>query len=355
MGNCLVSIIIPIYNQKKYVGKCLRSVCNQTYGNLEVICVNDGSTDDSLSIISKYAEEDQRIRIISKENEGVALARRDGLKIARGEYVTFVDSDDFLLDTAIEDLLKPAEEYGVDVVKGGFCRYYWKFLRRVQPQPASLPLGRLIYQEELFDQYYISFFGNNIVPVYMWGGLYRKSVIDMAMLKETLFDKDCLHMGEDEYFNLMLFPYLNTLYVIDKVIYYYRFGGITSSYNKYLTELFYLGDIRVKLLDKYNYLKGYGPLFKEYKNILFSELLQRIMYKHPNKQDLKEYITDELNTRYLVSRMQDYYKNNPCPDYMRPVVEKDIDYIYSHAMELKRTKRKRFFITKVLSLFLKFM
>lgn len=353
MENCLVSVIIPIYNQEKYVGKCLRSICNQTYSNLEVICVNDGSTDDSLRIITKYAEEDQRIRIISKENEGVALARRDGLKIARGEYVTFVDSDDFLPNTAIEDLLKPAEEYGVDVVKGGFCRYYWKFLRRVQPQPASLPLGRLIYQEELFDQYYISFFGINIVPVYMWGGLYRKSVIDMAMLKETLFDKDCLHMGEDEYFNLMLFPYLNTLYVIDKVVYYYRFGGITSSYNKHLTELFYFGDVRVKLLDRYHYLKGYGPLFIEYKNVFFSELLQRIQYKHPNKQDLKEYITDELNTRYLVSRMQDYYKNNPCPDYMRPVVEKDIDYIYSHAMELERANRKRFLIKKVLSFFLK--
>lgn len=355
MGNCLVSVIIPIYNQEKYVGKCLRSVCSQTYGNLEVICIDDGSTDDSLGIISKYAEEDQRIRIISKENEGVALARRDGLKIARGEYVTFVDSDDFLPDTAIENLLQPAEEYGVDVVKGGFCRYYCNFYKRVQPQPTSLPLGKLIYHEELFGQYYISFFGINIVPVIMWGSLYRKSVIDMAMLKEALFDKACLHMGEDEYFNLMLFPYLNTLYVVDKVVYYYRFGGITSSYNKYLTELFYLSDIRVKLLDKYNYLKGFGPLFIEYKNILFSELLQRIQYKHPNKQDLTGYITDELNSRYLVSRMQDYYKNNPCPDYMKAIVEKDIERIYYLAMELERANRKRFLIKKVLHIFLKFI
>ena len=91
----LVSIVIPVYNSEKYLEECLDSVLGQTYHNLEIICVNDGSSDSSGTILERYALADKRIQIITKENGGPASARNDGLSKAKGKYIQFLDSDDF--------------------------------------------------------------------------------------------------------------------------------------------------------------------------------------------------------------------------------------------------------------------
>ena len=91
-----VSVIIPVYNVEKYLGECLESIIDQSLEDIEIVCVNDGSTDNSLSILESYAELDNRIKIISQENHGLAAARNTGLKNINGDYVYFIDSDDFL-------------------------------------------------------------------------------------------------------------------------------------------------------------------------------------------------------------------------------------------------------------------
>lgn len=92
----LVSIIVPVYNAEKYLNKCLDSIVNQTYSNLEIILINDGSTDNSLSICNDYTNKDGRIIVIDKHNTGAADSRNEGLKKATGKYIMFVDSDDFI-------------------------------------------------------------------------------------------------------------------------------------------------------------------------------------------------------------------------------------------------------------------
>lgn len=89
-----VSIIVPVYNVENYLRKCLDSLINQTLKNIEIICINDGSTDNSLSILEEYASKDERIIVINQENAGVSSARNRGLEIATGEYIAFVDADD---------------------------------------------------------------------------------------------------------------------------------------------------------------------------------------------------------------------------------------------------------------------
>ena len=185
----LVSVIIPVYNQESYVEKCLKSIVNQTYRNLQIIVVNDGSTDNSLIILNKYKKKDNRIVVLTKKNEGVALARKEGLQMAKGDYVAFVDSDDFLPKSAISELMEPARQYMVDVVIGSLCRYFLGGIKKELHQSSQLSVNRPILREELFNKYFISFFGINILPVNMCGGLYRKSVVDIAMQKEKLFDK----------------------------------------------------------------------------------------------------------------------------------------------------------------------
>src|SRR5699024_165398 len=100
-----LSIIVPIYNSEKRLGRCLNSIINQSYKNIEIILVNDGSTDTSLEICNEFKKKDSRVKVINKENEGVALARNDGLLVATGDYIAFVDSDDYLDLTMYENLL----------------------------------------------------------------------------------------------------------------------------------------------------------------------------------------------------------------------------------------------------------
>ncbi len=115
-GEILVSIIIPMYNVEKYIGECLGSLLNQTYGNLEIICVNDGSTDATLDIVLDVAKDDPRIRVVNRKNGGLSEARNTGMDEATGKYIYFLDADDTLQADAMEILVKCAEESGLQVV-----------------------------------------------------------------------------------------------------------------------------------------------------------------------------------------------------------------------------------------------
>ncbi len=116
----VVSIIIPVYNVEKYLPKTLTSCLEQTFASIEIIVVNDGSTDNGQSIIEEFANKDSRIKIISKKNEGVTLARKEGLKVALGEYVLYLDGDDFLTPDAVEVLYQKAIETNADWVVADF-------------------------------------------------------------------------------------------------------------------------------------------------------------------------------------------------------------------------------------------
>ena len=116
----IVSIVVPLYNQERYLGACLRSILDQTYQNIEVIIVNDGSTDDSLSIARNWADKDSRIKLVDKPNQGVTLARRDGYLNATGDYLAFVDSDDIIHPKMLEVLhnLINSGDYDFSMVHG---------------------------------------------------------------------------------------------------------------------------------------------------------------------------------------------------------------------------------------------
>lgn len=164
-----------------------------------------------------------------------------------------------------------------------------------------------------------------------------------------LFCDKVSHMGEDEYFNLMLHPHLQSMYLADVFVYAYRWGGITCRYNPYLAELFDFGDIRLKLLDKYEYRQGYQLLFIEYRNILNTELVQRIHMLGHSICKLIEYVENELDSRYLVGRMRNHYQHDNAPSVLVPILEHNVEAIVNNVFTMARSTRRRYQIKRILS------
>ena len=121
----MISVVIPVYNVDKYVGKCLSSLVEQTYRDFEIIAVNDGSQDNSLEILRHFEHRYDFVTVIDKENGGMSSARNAGMEIARGEYIAFVDSDDFVAPTYLEELYNACVENGADI---SCCYYYYRFV-----------------------------------------------------------------------------------------------------------------------------------------------------------------------------------------------------------------------------------
>lgn len=116
-----ISVIVPVYNSSKYLRRCIESIAGQTYSNLEIILINDGSTDDSGAICDEYAEKDERIIVVHQQNAGASIARNRGLDICTGEYIGFVDGDDWIAEDMYEFLYKSILNYGADI---SICGYY---------------------------------------------------------------------------------------------------------------------------------------------------------------------------------------------------------------------------------------
>ena len=121
--NDLISVIVPVYNVKNYLEKCLDSIINQTYKNLEIILINDGSTDESLDICYMYEKKDNRIKVYNQENHGLSYTRNRGIELARGKYIGFVDSDDVISPFMYEFLYKAINEYNSKISICDFVRF----------------------------------------------------------------------------------------------------------------------------------------------------------------------------------------------------------------------------------------
>lgn len=183
----LISVIVPVYNVEKYVGRCLTSIINQSYTNLEIIVVNDGSTDKSLAVCEEYAAKDNRIKLISQENKGLSGARNTGLRHYTGEYVSFVDSDDWIHRNMIEYMFNVFISHDVEM---SLC-------------------GNLHVSEEMVkDERYVEkdckiFTSNSFMELFLnetftacWSRLFRKDVIKGIQFPEGLNCEDFIYMYE---------------------------------------------------------------------------------------------------------------------------------------------------------------
>ncbi len=232
MEEC-ISIIVPIYNVEKYLKRCLDSIISQTYSNLEILLVDDGSKDSSLSICREYEKKDLRIRVYHKDNEGLGLTRNYGIAKATGKYVTFVDSDDYIVVNAIEVLIQKAQETEADIV---IANYYYK------DTPQKIFLKEQLYTgDSIKDIIMVHMMGNaaNVpdgLSCMACGKLYKKELFTKHDFK---FPSERKLIWEDLAFSINVYPVCQRIYVSHFPIYYYCFNenSLTHMYKPDKLEL----------------------------------------------------------------------------------------------------------------------
>ena len=157
-----LSVVVLVYNTEYYLDDCLGSLVNQTLDDMEIICVNDESTDNSLNILKQYARKYDNITIINQKNQGGAVAGNNGLKIAKGEYVAIIDSDDIVVEDAYEKLYKKAKETDSDIVAGKPVKYVSRYQRQIAYKNNIWDEERTFTVDEFKEIYYDVFYWNKI-------------------------------------------------------------------------------------------------------------------------------------------------------------------------------------------------
>ena len=309
----IVSVIIPVYNVEKYLKKCLESAINQTYKDLEIICVYDESSDKSLDILREYEKTDSRIKVVlSDKKEGLGAARNKGLKYATGEYLYFLDSDDWIDADYIGTMVNAIERNNVDIV----CNI--GILLEKKNNPAILMDQPLIekFNDEILLDARPSIFKINWT---VWSKLYKKSFIDNNKLFFPVVKN-----AEDVYFQFITFSNTEKLCVIKYPYYHYtvRDEGLFLSDDKKDLSILKIYNLVFDYLQNNNLLNTDIKLFEvmnffsissEEKFILFKDYFLKIQ-KYVNEQKMLYRQIDLffMNNILSAKSYEDYLKNN-CP------------------------------------------
>lgn len=207
----LVSIIVPVYNSEKTLGRCIESILNQTYKEFELLLLDDGSTDSSGEICDTYAEKDARIRVIHKENSGVSDTRNQGIAMAKGEYLQFLDSDDWITSDATGLFVRTMAEHSCDMVIAQFYRVIGEHVSQKGAIEEDGLLDRVTYASHMMQKPADFYYG------VLWNKFYKRSIIEKHQLKMDSSISWC----EDFMFNLEYIRHTHSIYAMKIPVYYY--------------------------------------------------------------------------------------------------------------------------------------
>ena len=217
MENELISVIVPVYNCEKYLGQCVDSILSQTYENIELILVDDGSTDGSPGICDDYRSRDARVKVIHKANGGVSSTRNRGIEEASGKYIVFCDSDDWVEEDMIEHMYEPMVKYGVGLIYTGFCKYSEKMGYNLSNHRLTGSWSVLLTSREKIAL----LFGvprTSLTAVSVWAKMYRADIIkenNIRFPEDVKYEEDCV-------FNTQYYRHINNAIALPDIDYHYR-------------------------------------------------------------------------------------------------------------------------------------
>lgn len=324
-----VSVVVPIYNAGRKLEKCIKSIVNQTFKDFELILVNDGSTDQSLSICNKYQKQDERIIVIDKHNEGSILTRRRGVEASKSDYVMFVDADDWIEKAAIDVLYKQSVEYDLDIA---VCNTYkvlgnGNFIKG-QNQSNYFDNDKIYLETEIKRDLIVAFFHGHPFPAALHGKLYKKELIE----KSGKFLDRIHFLGDDLYYNLEMFLKAKRVKLINQPLYYYRQGGFTSKFMPYMFDDIVNGyQIQKEVIDEFykeTQQREYNGisimLLNTFKTCLYN-LFKSKLNENEIKASIKAYVSNDSLRETLYNEGANKYFSK---EYLNAIINYDINYLY---------------------------
>ena len=308
----LVTVIIPVYNVEKYLERCINSVIKQSYSELEIILVDDGSTDKSYEICKRFASLDKRISVIANSNEGVSAARNSGLSLVHGKYVLMVDSDDYIACNMIETLYNAAVETGADVTVCDFMRgkednYIFD---------SDKGCYEIIDTRETLSRIYTDDH-NKLRYVVPWIKLYKKELFDSI---EYPYGK----IFEDIYTTHKIYGRCKSIAVVNSALYYYYQRPDSIMNNNYnLKKLDYLGALEERIT--FFHQLGFADLEKK----AYDELLHSLLWEYSRTRDI---LHNKDAMRSIAKTFRKYYKKGYVSSY--PSDTKNILRLFNQNPEL---------------------
>ena len=221
MSAVKVSVVVPMYNTADYLEKCLDSLISQSLKNIEIILVNDGSADDTLSIAKRYEKEDKRIKLINKKNTGYGDSVNKGIEIAVGKYVGIVEPDDYCSDKMFEELFNLAEQYDADIARGNYYHFSKNGLQKMESTYMKSK-GGIVKPLQDYGLFY--------EPPAIWSAIYRKVFLKK---NEIVFLDTPGASYQDAGFHFKTLACVNCMVYTDKPLYYYRVDNPNSSVKSY--------------------------------------------------------------------------------------------------------------------------
>lgn len=308
----LVSVIVPVYNSEKYLHRCLESIINQTYKNIEIILIDDGSTDNSGKICDEYALKDGRIKVIHTENKGPAAARNKGIENSRGEFIFFVDADDFIENNAIDLLIENYQRTKADMIVGDFlkikddnifnsdCYYFFSDSKLLEKQDIVDYIRCYLKKPNRFSLF-----------VHSWGILFKTFIIKDNNIS---FNAN-LRTFEDVAFNFDYLKYTNKLFFMKKIVYNHLIHeDYTSATMRFKDDPGILFGYPHALIKAGNFLKNYCSDEEIKKEIghayICYTIIQLVMtcgqIDNNNKEKVYKFIKKLINSSDLRNNLQFY-------------------------------------------------
>ncbi|MCL2807146.1 MAG: glycosyltransferase [Coriobacteriia bacterium] len=290
-----VSVLVPIYNVEQYLAECLESIIGQTLRELQIICINDGSTDGSLAIIESFKERDARIEILNKANSGYGDSMNQGLALCRGKYIGIVESDDWVLPQMFEDLYNLAEKHDVQVVKSNFFHYYTE------------PEQRFFYELLPPDQYNKVINPATVFELFcqmpaIWSALYRRDFLHDNQIR-FLATPGAAY--QDTSFGFKVWAFATRVYLTKQAYLHYRLDNESSSLHN-LSKAFYVVDELCEM-ERFTVEQGIDEylshLVQERKVSIFFWTLKRLSGK--NAEDFAQMMTEQFEAARS-AKLHDY-------------------------------------------------
>lgn len=293
----LVSIIIPVYKSENNLQECLDSILNQTYKKFELILVDDGSPDSSPEICDEYSRTHDCIKVIHKKNGGVSSARNEGLKVSKGDFITFVDSDDYIDSNFLEMAINFISKYDIDLYISGLKMEYYKDNKIVNSESYHVKESKCYSPLELLNRFELDY-----PQICICGPCCKLYSSKMLKNNNICFDQT-LSLGEDTYFNLDVLKYTNKIYFDSNIYYHYRRGNDESLFSKFNPNIYVIHyKVYSKMLDLMTDLKcdNLSTFYKTYVNMILSCVHH--FYIHPTSKKEKKNLIKQISKDKILKK-----------------------------------------------------